>query len=81
MANETPPWAAYRALLQGRLVALDKMPGVRPINIKDLWSRLIAKCVIKVTKVEAQLACKTDQLCGGIEAGIEGGIRHMDLLW
>jgi hypothetical protein len=29
MANDMPPWAAYQALKAGRLVALDKCPGVR----------------------------------------------------
>ncbi len=28
LSNESPPWAAYRALMCQRLVALDKQPGV-----------------------------------------------------
>ena len=32
-ANDNPPWAAYPALRAGRLVGLDKMPGVRPVGI------------------------------------------------
>ena len=28
MANGRPPWAAYRALMLGRLIGLDKCPGV-----------------------------------------------------
>ena len=28
LANDTPPWAAYRALMSCRLIALDKLPGV-----------------------------------------------------
>ena len=28
LANGSPPWAAYHALMAGRLVALDKCPGV-----------------------------------------------------
>ena len=33
MDNSSPPWAAYRALMACRLVALDKSPGVRPVGI------------------------------------------------
>ena len=33
MANSSSPWAAYRALMACRLVALDKRPGVRPVGI------------------------------------------------
>ena len=34
LANSWPPWAAYRALRAGRLVAIDKCPGVRPVGIR-----------------------------------------------
>ena len=30
---------------------------------------------------EATRACGIDQLCNGLEAGIEGGIHHMRSLW
>ena len=43
MANESSPWAAIRALMSGRLVALDKCPGVRPLGIGESWRRLTAK--------------------------------------
>ena len=33
MANSSPPWAAYRALMACCLVALNKRPGVRPVGI------------------------------------------------
>ena len=28
LVNKSPPWAAYRAVMSCRLVALDKCPGV-----------------------------------------------------
>ena len=49
LANENVPWAAYRGLMMCREVALDKMPGVRPLGIGDILRRLIAKCVLRVT--------------------------------
>jgi len=50
LANETPPWPAYHALMAGRLVALDKQPGVRPVGIGEIYCRLMAKCVLAVTR-------------------------------
>jgi hypothetical protein len=35
LANMHPPWAAYRALMACRLVALEKQPGVRPVGIGE----------------------------------------------
>ena len=81
LANTHPPWAAYRALINGRLVAIDKCPGVRPVGIGELFRRLVAKCVLLVAGEEAQIACGVDQLCGGLEAGIEGGIHAMSSIW
>jgi hypothetical protein len=81
MANSSPPWAAYRALRAGRLVALDKCPGVRPVGIGESWMRLFSKCVLCVAGGEAKEACGVDQLCVGLESGIEGGIHAMRLLW
>ncbi len=42
LSNESPPWAAYRALMCRRLVALDKQPGVRPMVIGEIWHQCIA---------------------------------------
>ena len=38
------------------------------------------KSVLKVVGQEAKYACGTDQLYGGMEAGIEGGIHIIFLL-
>jgi hypothetical protein len=38
LANDHPPWAAYRALMACRLVALDKSPGMRPVGIGEVDS-------------------------------------------
>ena len=81
LANNTPPWAAYRAFMSGRLIALDKCPGIRPIGIGEIWRRLFAKCLLKVTGAEATEACGTDQLCAGLKSGIEGGVHAMQEVW
>ena len=76
-----PPWAAYRALMSGRLIALDKSPGIRPVGIGETWRRLLAKCLLRVSGQESKAACGMDQLVGGVEAGIEGAIHAMRVLW
>jgi hypothetical protein len=72
LSNELPPWAAYRALRSGRLVALDKSPGVRPVGIGEAWMRFDSKCVLSVAGGKAIDECGVDQLCAGLEAGVEG---------
>jgi hypothetical protein len=46
LSNDNPPFAAFRAALANRLIAMNKFPGVRPVGIGDVWRRLIAKCVL-----------------------------------
>ena len=70
MSNGQPPWAAYRDLMSGRLIALDKQPGIRPVGVGETWRRLMAKCLLKVAVHEVKVACGTTQLAGGLEAGI-----------
>ena len=53
--------------MAGRLIALDKVPGVRPIAMGEVLRRLIAKCVLSLAKGEASEACEIDQLCGGLQ--------------
>ena len=43
LANSCPPWAAYQALITGRLIGLDKQPGLRPVGISKTWRRCSAK--------------------------------------
>ena len=76
-----PPWAAYRAMMSGRLIVLDKSSVIIPIGIGETWRRLLAKCLLRVTGQEAKAACGTEQLAGGVEAGIEGVIHAARLQW
>jgi hypothetical protein len=82
MVNDFLSWVAYHALKAGQLVALDKCPGIRPIGIGESWNRLsTAKCVLFILGSKAIEVCGVDQLGAGLEAGIEGGIHAMRLLW
>ena len=81
ISNGRPPWATYRAMMSGQLIALDKNPGIRPVGIGETWQRLLAKCLLRGTGQEAKAACETEQLAGGVEAGIEGAIHAARLQW
>ena len=81
LGNGRPPWDAYRALMSGRLITLEKQPWFRPSGVGGTWRRLMAKCVLRVTGQEAKAACGIEQLTGGVEVGIEVVIIAMRLLW
>ena len=81
LGNGRPPWAAYRALMSGRLIALDKQSGIRPVEVGETWRRLMTKCLLKEAGPEAKAACGTTQLAGGLEARIEGPIHAMRVLF
>ena len=75
------PWADYRALMSGRLIALGKQPGTRPVGVGETWQRLMAKCLLLVAGPEAKATCGTTQLAEGVEAGKERAIHEMRVLW
>ena len=81
LGNGRPPWVAYWALMSGRLIALVKQPGIEPVGVGETWRRMMAKCLLRVAGPEAKAACSTTQLAGGTEAGIEGAINAMHVLW
>ena len=41
----------------------------------------MVKCILRVAGPKSKAACVTTQLAGGLEAGIEGAIHAMCVLW
>ena len=62
MANQNPPWAAYRPFISGCLIALGNLPGLSPVSVGETCHQIFSMCVLKVTGPEANHACKDDQL-------------------
>ena len=60
LANESLPWEDYHTFMSGRLIALDKQPGVCPFGVGEMWRRLFTKIVLKVMGPEATMACQDD---------------------
>ena len=67
--------------MSGRLIALDKQPGIRLVGVGETWWRMMAKCLLRVVGPEAKAACGTTQLAGGVKVWIEGAIHDMRVLW
>ena len=72
MANSSPLWATYCALMPCRLMDLDKSPGVGHVGTGETLPRALAKLVMREAGYQANTACGNLQLCAGLEDGIEG---------
>jgi hypothetical protein len=81
LCNESPPYAAYRALNAKREVGLDKQPGTRPLAIGEIWMRCVGKGLMHEAGDQAKLACGNVQLCAGLEAGIEASLHAVREVW
>ena len=81
LANRKLPWSAYRYLMSGRLIALDKQTGVRTVRVGGAWRRLMEKFILRVKGQEAKAVFVTEHLTGEVKSSIEGGIHNVLLLW
>ena len=66
-----------RAFVAGRLIPLDKNPGVRPIGIGETIRRIISSATTTLLKPELVSATAPTQTCAGIPGGIEASIHAM----
>ena len=48
LANRRPLWASHWVLMNGRLISLDKKPGVRLLGVEETWRQLMYKCILWV---------------------------------
>ena len=77
MANSSPPWAAYCALMACCLVVIDKRPGVRSVGIWEMLRQALAKLIMREAGDQAKMTCGNIQLCAGLEVGIDGVTRDV----
>ncbi len=63
---------AYTA---GRLIPLDKNPGVRPIGVGEVLRRIIGKTIMVTLKLDIINNTCPIQLCGGLQGGVEAAIH------
>ena len=50
----------------------DKRLGVRPVGIGEMLRQALDKLVMRTAGDQANTECGNQQLCAGLEAGIEG---------
>ena len=77
MANLSPPWYSYFALMACCLLVLDKRPGVRPVGIGETLRWALAKLVMRAAGEKVKTVCGNLQLCAGLEASIEGATHAL----
>ena len=63
------------------LIAMYELPGVCPMGVGEMWHRLFAKCILKVTGSEATRACKDDQLCVVLKAVVNMAVEGVQSIW
>ena len=77
LATEHVDPLGLTALLNNRLIPLDKNPGVRPIGIGETLRRIIGKSVMTVLKKDIMYAAGVTQVCAGHPAGCEAAIHAL----
>ena len=66
-----------RAYTTGRLILLDKNPGVRPIGVGEVLRRIVGKSVTKILKPELVRSTAPIQVCAGLQSGVKAAIHAM----
>ena len=66
-----------RGFVSGRLIPLDKQPGVRPIGIGEVPRRIVSTATVSLLKPDLVAATAPCQTCAGIPGGIEASIHAM----
>ena len=67
--------------MSGRLIALDKQPGMHPVGVGETWRRIFYKIMLKVTGPEATMECQDDQMCAGLNEGINIAFHGVQYIW
>ena len=68
---------AVSAFVAGRLIPLDKCPGIRPIGVGELPRRIIAKAILNVVRSDITAATGPLQVCTGVNGGCEAAVHAM----
>ena len=73
--------AGLSAFVAGRLILLDKSPGVRPIGIGEVPRRIISKAILWILSSDIQDSTGPLQVCAGQVGGCEAAIHSMRLIF
>ena len=67
--------------MSGHLIALNKLPRVRPVGVREMWCCIFAKFVLKVTVSDTTHVCRDDHLCAVLKEGIDGAVHRVQSIW
>ena len=81
LVNQNSPWAAYKAFIFGRLIALNKRPGIRPVGVGETWRHIFTKFVLRLAGPEATNTCQYDHICSRLKVLIYGFIHGVKDIW
>ena len=81
LANKSLPWAAYREFMSGRLIDPGKQPVVHPVGVGETLIHLFEQCMMKVTGTKATNTCQDEQLCSGLDDGIDDAVHRVQAIW
>ena len=75
--SETIQPEFLRGFVAGRLIPLDKQPGVRPIGIGEIPRRIVSSATVSLLNPNVVASTAPIQTCGGLSGGIEAAIHTM----
>ena len=81
MCTEFVDPTSLQALLSCRLIPLDKIPGVRPIGVGEVLSRIIGNTVTMFIKGDIINAVGPLQLSAGQEGGCESVVHALNKMF
>ena len=67
--------------MSGRLIALEKLPRVSPVDVRETWHHIFVKYGLKVMGYEATHRFRDDQMCARLKTGIYGVIHGVQSIW
>ena len=66
--------------MYGRLIGVDKHPGVHLFGVKETWWRCMGKVFYEFSVTEAKEDCGTYHMCGVMNDGIEDMMYAINML-
>ena len=67
--------ASLNKYTAGRLVPLDKKPGIRPVGIGEVLRRIVGKAVMSLVQRDKASATAPTQVCAGLPGGVEAAVH------
>ena len=81
ICTQSVPPDGISAFAACQLIALDKTPGVCPIDIGEVSHRIIAKAVMQIVEDDVTKSTRPLQTCAGLDGGCEAATHAMQEIY